>query len=119
MSLNLEKKVQLNGTAKTMIIEWLQFCVAPDTSELFIEADQKIWTAFLSQYPGFLRKSVWVNPKDKTEIIVVIEWNTREDWSNVPQNLLNETEERFKKEVGEDNYKYLDQREYQVREVHN
>jgi len=99
-----------------MVIEWLKFRVASGVSELFIEADRKIWTAFLSQCPGFRKKSVWVNPQDETEIVIVIKWNTREDWSNVPKNLLEKTEKRFMKAIGKDTYEYLEQREYQVRE---
>jgi uncharacterized protein (TIGR03792 family) len=97
-----------------MVIEWLKFKVAPGVKELFIKADRRIWTALLSQFPGFHRKSIWLNPKDETEIVIIIEWHTREDWSNVPEVLLRETEERFMKAVGKDNYKYLEQREYQV-----
>jgi uncharacterized protein (TIGR03792 family) len=101
-----------------MVIEWLKFRVSPELREKFIQKDAEIWTAALSQYPGFLSKEVWINPEVPTEVVLMIRWATLEDWKSVPPEPLAEAEQRFTKEFGEPQ-EIIEAAQYQVRKFPN
>lgn len=101
-----------------MIIEWLKFEVALESKQKFIEFDEKIWTQFLGSYPGYLGKEVWLNPFVDKEIIVLVRWNSREQWKVIPEAIVQETEAKFAAAVGKNNYRILESGEYQVRKFH-
>ena len=98
-----------------MVIEWLKFKVPSEFRENFIQKDEQIWTKKLAKYPGFLGKEVWINPQVADEVIIVIHWNTRENWQSVPPKILVEIEKQFSQEMGPNNYKMIEIGEYQVR----
>jgi uncharacterized protein (TIGR03792 family) len=98
-----------------MAIEWLKFAVSPESREKFIETDDRIWTSKLASYPGFLGKEVWLNPARENEVIMVIHWESREQWKSIPVKDLIETEREFNLQMGGDSYKMLESLEYQVR----
>jgi uncharacterized protein (TIGR03792 family) len=98
-----------------MVIEWLEFKVPETSREKFIQKDEKIWTALLASYPGFLGKEIWLDPVTPERIILVNRWQTKEDWKSVPQTVLDETEREFAREMGQDKYEMIPAVEYQVR----
>lgn len=98
-----------------MVIEWLKFKVDAKDREKFIQKDAEIWTATLSQYPGFLGKEIWINPTNEAEIILIIRWNTRKEWKIIPQSVLDETEQKFAQAAGNISYEMIESSEYQVR----
>lgn len=97
-----------------MVIEWLTFAVAPEHRETFIRVDHDIWTAALSQYPGFTSKEVWISPDLTDQVIAVIRWQTRAQWKAIPQDDLAQIDQRFQETLGVP-YRLIDAREYQVR----
>lgn len=97
-----------------MVIEWLTFAIAPEHRETFIRLDSDIWTAALSQYPGFMGKEVWISPDLSDQVVSVIHWQTREQWKAIPEADLAEIDRRFKAAL-QVNYRLIDAREYQVR----
>lgn len=78
-----------------MVIEWLKIRVNPDDRDRYLEADARIWTAALVQYPGFIDKTTWLNPDDASEIVLVIRWTSREQWKAVPADELEAITQRF------------------------
>jgi uncharacterized protein (TIGR03792 family) len=98
-----------------MVIEWLKIRVNPETREKFVGLDQEIWTKALARQSGFLGKEVWINPVVSDEIIVVVHWQTREQWKSIAPDLLAKTEEAFKVSMGIDNYAIIEAQEYQIR----
>jgi uncharacterized protein (TIGR03792 family) len=98
-----------------MVIEWLKIRVNPETREKFVELDQEIWTKVLARQSGFLGKEVWINPAVSDEIIVVVHWQTREQWKAIAPDLLAKTEEAFKVIMGTDTYAIIEAQEYQIR----
>ncbi len=97
-----------------MEIEWLKVEVQADLREQFVQKDDEIWTAMLSQYPGFLNKEVWISPDNLSEVILVIHWASFEQWQAIPQADLEQTEAQFNAALG-DTYKIVEVRRYQVR----
>lgn len=98
-----------------MVIEWLEFQVKPEAREKFIQKDQEIWTKFLAKQAGFLGKELWINPAIEEQLIIVVHWQTKEQWKAISQNLLDETESEFFLAMGKDNYQLLKVKEFQVR----
>ena len=98
-----------------MVIEWLKFRVSPEVREKFVQKDEQIWTKFLSQYPGFLSKEVWISPKVSDEVIVVIRWQSLEKWKSIPEELSIQVEVKFAQAMGEDQYEMIENLKYQVR----
>ncbi|TVP61839.1 MAG: TIGR03792 family protein [Nodularia sp. (in: Bacteria)] len=97
-----------------MVIELLKFKVAPEVRENYIQKDAEIWTTGLAKYPGFLGKEVWINPKDSTELILIIRWATREQWKAIPLAALQMIEEKFTQAMGK-SYPIVESAEFQVR----
>ena len=100
-----------------MVIEWLKFEVDSESREQFIQQDEKIWTASLSTYPGFLGKEVWIEPNAPSKVIFTIRWQTREQWKSIPQEDLINIEQKFSTLMEEMNisYKMTASKEFQVR----
>lgn len=95
-----------------MVVEWLKFRVFPGSLDKFITEDREIWTDTLSQYPGFLSKEIWLNPAHADEVILVIHWQSMEQWQAIPLHILEETQAQFAQAMGEDDYQFLEAREY-------
>jgi uncharacterized protein (TIGR03792 family) len=89
--------------------------VNPELREKFIQADEKVWTARLAQYPGFAGKEVWIDPNRADEVVLVIRWADRESWKSIPVEQLNETEQQFAQQMGADTYQMIEAGEYQIR----
>ena len=97
-----------------MVIEWLKFRVSPELREKFIQKDAEIWTSMLATYPGFLSKEIWISPETPSEVVVLIRWASREAWQLVPPERLEQTEQLFTQEFG-DQHQIIEAAEYQVR----
>ena len=98
-----------------MVIEWLKVRVAPALREKFIQKDDEIWTATLSKYPGYLGKEVWLDAKSADIVVLVSHWASHEAWKSVPAKDLEATEKLFAQQLGQGNYKIIEEGEYQVR----
>jgi uncharacterized protein (TIGR03792 family) len=97
-----------------MVIEWLKVKVPLEKRERYIQKDAEIWTAVLSQYPGYVGKEIWLNPKDDSELVLVIYWQSKDAWKSIPASVLEETDRRFTEAMGE-SFPFLEEGEYQVR----
>lgn len=93
-----------------MVIEWLKFKVPPEQWELFIQKDEEVWTAGLKKFPGFLGKEVWVDGENQ-EIVMVIRWESQEQWQAIPEKTLQELDEK----MGFLKIPILESRSYQIR----
>jgi uncharacterized protein (TIGR03792 family) len=81
------------------VVEWLQFQIPIEVQANFIEKDRRIWTTFLSQQKGFIRKEVLTNVAKPEELTLLIYWQTLADWERIPQNRLDEVQHRFEQEL--------------------
>lgn len=78
-----------------MIIEHLTVGIPAGSYRTFLEHDAAIWTATLSQQPGYVGKETWIEAEDDTRVHLIIRWETREQWKAVPTDLLAETDARM------------------------
>lgn len=97
-----------------MEIEWLKVQVNPDLREKFVQKDAEIWTAGLAKYPGFLHKEIWISPNNLTELILVIHWQSFEQWQAIPTEDLKQLEDQFHQAMG-NTYTIIESSRYQVR----
>lgn len=97
-----------------MEIEWLKVHVTPELREQFVQKDAEIWTAALAQYPGFLSKEVWISSDNLSEVIIVIHWESLEQWQAIPQAALEQVEAQFNQAMG-DSSTIVEASRYQVR----
>jgi uncharacterized protein (TIGR03792 family) len=66
-----------------VIVEELTLAVAAADLDGFLDADERIWTAFLAQQPGFVRKEVWA-PSDRPDtVVIMVWWASRELWKAI------------------------------------
>jgi uncharacterized protein (TIGR03792 family) len=101
-----------------MNVEWLRIKIAPEYREKFVRADDDIWTTFLSQAPGFLKKEVWISPNDTSEVIIVIHWTAQAQQEPIPKEVLDKIEQKFLEDLGVP-FQLLESRFYQVRKTTN
>jgi len=104
-----------------MVIEWLRFKVQERHREKFIYHDRLIWTEFLSSVSGFLGKEVWIEPQNSNNIVLVIRWNTKEEWKSISSEDLDKVKQHFDAVMNQLNiqYKSVGFAEYQVRKFAN
>ena len=103
----------LNPSQPSMVIEWLKFRVDPAQRARYLELDEDIWTAALQTYPGFLNKATWLDPNHDDEVIFVITWATREQWKSIPEEELDQINQRFDTTLGFD-YDFLESKEFKL-----
>ncbi len=96
-----------------MVIEWLKFRVEPAQRDRYLAIDDEIWTSALASYPGFLDKTTWLDPTHDDQVIFVIAWATREQWKAIPEDDLDEINQRFDTALGFD-YELLESKEFNV-----
>ncbi|HMK12315.1 MAG TPA: TIGR03792 family protein [Acidimicrobiales bacterium] len=66
-----------------MIVEELTLEVHHDDVEAFLDADARVWTAFLSRQPGFVRKEVWLPDDRPGVILIMVWWQSRQLWKAI------------------------------------
>ncbi|MEM8611249.1 MAG: TIGR03792 family protein [Cyanobacteria bacterium P01_H01_bin.105] len=105
-------EVTLNSQP-SMVIEWLKFRVDATQRNRYLAIDEEIWTSALAMYPGFLDKTTWLDPNHDDEVIFVISWATRDQWKAIPEDELNQINQRFDDALGIP-YDLLESKEFTV-----
>lgn len=68
-----------------MEIERLSFLITPkDRIDDFIKADEKVWTPWLQQQKGFLRKTFQRYPTGRVDVRIF--WARKEDWERASKD---------------------------------
>lgn len=97
----------------SMVIEWLKFRMDPAQRDRYLAIDDDIWTTALEAYPGFVDKTTWLQPGHDDEVIFVISWATRQQWKAIPEDELEDINQRFDAALGFD-YEMLESKEFFV-----
>jgi len=66
-----------------MVVEMLTMAVEPEHHEMFLAAQEAVWTRFLKQQPGFIRNEIWIDADDDHHVHCVIWWNSVEEWKQI------------------------------------
>ena len=69
-----------------MVIELLTFQVAADERDEWLRIEEQVWSRFLEQQDGFVRKEMWVEEDDDGDadtIHAVIWWESLEQWKAI------------------------------------
>lgn len=96
--------------AGASVLEFLECNIWCRDVQLFLDADNKIWSTFLKTVPGFLRKEVLTNPHDPAgsqkhfgancTVTQAILWESRELWKSIDPNQLAAVDAAFVQEFG-------------------
>jgi uncharacterized protein (TIGR03792 family) len=112
-SLLISQPISRQNSDSSVAVEWLRIKVNPAQRQRYLQKDAEIWTPALKRYSGFIDKTVWLNPNDDAEVIIVVRWASREQWFAIPQADLDAIEQRFDKAFPF-KYRIQEVREYQV-----
>lgn len=66
-----------------MVIEMLTFEVAPDQQPEWLALEERVWSRFLEQQPGFVQKEIWIEDVRPDLVQVVIWWESMELWKRI------------------------------------
>jgi uncharacterized protein (TIGR03792 family) len=67
-----------------MVVEFLTFDVEPEIREAWMEMEERLWSRYLEQRPGFIRKQLWVEMSNPAQVHAMIEWESYELWHSIP-----------------------------------
>lgn len=70
------------------VVEFLTFDVPLEERPEWLQAEEQHWTRFLERQPGFLKKQIWENADDSSQIHAVIWWESIEHWKAIPKTEL-------------------------------
>ena len=63
--------------------EMLTMAVDPEHHEMWLAAQEAVWTRFLEQQPGYVRSEIWLDAADDHHLHVMIWWSSREEWKQI------------------------------------
>ncbi|MEB3293355.1 MAG: TIGR03792 family protein [Synechococcales bacterium] len=98
-----------------MVIEWLVIEVPIAQQVRFLQVDEAIWTRFLRTCSGFVRKEVWIDPTQPTQVIFVIHWHSRLLWKAIAPEQLGAIDRQFVATMGQV-YPIIAAREFEIQE---
>jgi uncharacterized protein (TIGR03792 family) len=76
-----------------MITEILYFQVSPEERQAWLAKDAAVWTAFLAQQVGYIRKESWLSDEMADELCLVIWWQSAAAMQAIPRAGLLTTEQ--------------------------
>lgn len=77
------------------VVEFLTFSVAAADRSEWLAADERVWTAFLREQPGFVSKQVWTDRDDPDVVHAVITWSDEQAWNAISAEDLARTDEEM------------------------
>lgn len=78
-----------------MVIEMLTFTVSPGERREWLEVEERVWSRFLEQQDGFVRKEMWVSADNESEVHAVIWWDSMEQWKSIGAEAVNAVDEEM------------------------
>ena len=81
-----------------MVIEELRLKVPAEEKAAWLHAEKTIWEPWLSSKDGFLgRQLFWA--KEKEEALILVTWESKKLWKNIPMSEVNLVQEKFENNV--------------------
>ena len=80
---------------RRMVIELLTFHVAEHERDEWLRVEEDVWSRFLEQQDGFVRKEMWIEEGDTSTIHAVIWWESMEQWKAIGPEAVAAVDERM------------------------
>lgn len=78
-----------------MVIEELHFIVAVTDQSEFLRVEHEVWTGFLQTCEGFVAKETWIPEDEPERVVVMIWWNSMEQWKKITAEQCGEVDVRM------------------------
>lgn len=78
-----------------MVVEMLTVAVDPEHHEMWLAAQEAVWTRFLEQQPGYVRSEVWLDVEDEGRLHVVVWWRSLEEWKRITPEQVEAVDSRL------------------------
>jgi uncharacterized protein (TIGR03792 family) len=78
-----------------MVIEELHFLVDIAEQREFLRVEHEVWTGFLQTCDGFVSKETWTAEDEPERIVMMIWWNSMEEWRRITPEQCNEVDARM------------------------
>lgn len=66
-----------------VVIEWLTFSVPRLDQPEWLAIEESVWSRFLEEQPGFVRKEIWIEDGSPDLVHAVIWWESIELWKRI------------------------------------
>ena len=80
------------------IVEELRLSVPSELKETWLKAEKTFWEPWLSKQKGFMGRQIFWN-KEREEALILVKWEDRKLWKNIPTQEVNEIQGKFEESV--------------------
>ncbi len=84
----------LANNSNVPIIEFISLDVPYESKDAWLNAEKGSWAPWLENQRGFLGRQLFWNPR-KEEALLLISWQSREQWKSIKQSELDVVQELF------------------------
>ena len=77
------------------VSEILHFKVKPQERQEWLNKDAEVWTHFLAQQPGFIKKEVWLTDETSDDLTIAVWWQSNESFQAVTPEHQAEIDKRM------------------------
>ena len=81
-----------------IVIEELRLKVPANAKVAWLNAEKEIWEPWLSSKDGFLGRQLFWD-KEKEEALILVSWESKKLWKNIPASEVNVIQEKFEDNV--------------------
>jgi uncharacterized protein (TIGR03792 family) len=85
---------QPGGNYEVAVVEHLRVKVPAEARQAWLEAERGSWEPWLMQQDGYLGRDLLWDP-EREEGTLLIRWASREQWKQIPEQELEQIQERF------------------------
>ena len=85
---------QPGGNYEVAVVEHLRVKVPAEARQAWLEAEQGSWEPWLMEQDGYLGRDLLWDP-EREEGTLLIRWASREQWKQIPEQELEQIQERF------------------------
>ena len=98
VNLQMVKAINVDNFQELNITEELRLKVPNEFREAWLQAEKKIWDPWLSSKEGFLGRQLFWD-KEREEALILVKWESKKSWKNIPISEVNEVQEKFEDNV--------------------
>ncbi len=92
------KAIPMDTYQSGLVTEELRLKIPSDFKKVWLQAEKEVWEPWLSIQDGFLGRQLFWD-KEKEEALILVYWENKKLWKNIPMNEVNEIQEKFEENV--------------------